>query len=105
MLRDQDRIFTNIYGFADGGLEGARSRGDWDDTKGLVARGRDPIVDEVRKSGLRGRGGAGFVTGPEVVVHAQGGRAPGRTTWSSTPTRASPAPARTGRSSATSRTS
>ena len=63
MLRDQDRIFTNIYGFADGGLKGARERGDWDDTKSLVARGRDTIVDEVRKSGLRGRGGAGFVTG------------------------------------------
>jgi NADH-quinone oxidoreductase subunit F len=63
MLRDQDRIFTNIYGFADGGLKGARARGDWDDTKSLVARGREVIVDEVRKSGLRGRGGAGFVTG------------------------------------------
>jgi NADH-quinone oxidoreductase subunit F len=63
MLRDQDRIFTNIYGFADAGLGGARDRGDWDDTKALAARGRDAIVDEVRKSGLRGRGGAGFVTG------------------------------------------
>jgi NADH-quinone oxidoreductase subunit F len=63
MLRDQDRIFTNVYGFADAGLKGARSRGDWDDTKSLAARGSDAIVDEVRKSGLRGRGGAGFVTG------------------------------------------
>ncbi len=63
MLRDQDRIFTNIYGFADGGLDGARQRGDWDDPGALIARGRTVIVDEVRKSGLRGRGGAGFVTG------------------------------------------
>jgi len=63
MLRDQDRIFTNIYGFDDVGLAGARARGDWDGTKGLVAKGREWIVDEVRTSGLRGRGGAGFSTG------------------------------------------
>ncbi|MFO1128236.1 MAG: NADH-quinone oxidoreductase subunit NuoF [Rhodospirillales bacterium] len=63
MLKDQDRIFTNIYGFADVSLAAARQRGDWDDTGGLIARGRQAIVDEVRKSGLRGRGGAGFVTG------------------------------------------
>jgi NADH-quinone oxidoreductase subunit F len=63
MLRDQDRVFTNIYGFNDPGLRGARSRGDWDNTKSLVSMGRQAIVDEVRKSGLRGRGGAGFVTG------------------------------------------
>jgi len=63
MLRDQDRIFTNIYGLNDTSLGGARSRGDWDGTHGLIAKGRDWIVDEVRKSGLRGRGGAGFGTG------------------------------------------
>ena len=63
MLRDQDRIFTNIYGLADAGLAGARARGDWDGTSGLIAKGRDAIVDEMRKSGLRGRGGAGFATG------------------------------------------
>jgi len=63
MLRDQDRIFTNIYGFGDLSLAGARSRGDWDGTRDLIAKGRAWIVDEVRKSGLRGRGGAGFGTG------------------------------------------
>jgi NADH-quinone oxidoreductase subunit F len=63
MLRDQDRIFTNLYGLDDPGLAGARARGDWDGTRELIQRGRDWIVDEVRKSGLRGRGGAGFVTG------------------------------------------
>ncbi len=63
MLHDRDRIFTNIYGFEDCGLRGAHARGDWDDTKSLAARGREVIVDEIRKSGLRGRGGAGFVTG------------------------------------------
>ena len=63
MLRDADRIFTNLYGFEDVGLEGARARGDWDNTRALIAKGRDWIVDEVKNSGLRGRGGAGFGTG------------------------------------------
>jgi NADH-quinone oxidoreductase subunit F len=63
MLRDQDRIFTNLYGLGEPGLRGAQGRGDWDGTKDLIAKGRTWIVDEVRKSGLRGRGGAGFVTG------------------------------------------
>ncbi len=63
MLRDQDCIFRNLYGQHDWRLAGARARGIWDDTKGLLARGRDAIVDEVKKSDLRGRGGAGFPTG------------------------------------------
>ncbi len=63
MLRDSDRIFTNLYGFEDVGLDGARARGDWDDTRALIAKGRDWIIDEVKSSGLRGRGGAGFGVG------------------------------------------
>jgi len=63
MLRDEDRIFTNLYGFQDAGLAAARKRGDWDGTKALIAKGREWIVEEVKKSGLRGRGGAGFSTG------------------------------------------
>src|SRR3954470_21092704 len=63
MLDDKDRIFTNLYGFQDWGLKGAQARGDWDDTAGLMARGQDTIIDEIKASGLRGRGGAGFPTG------------------------------------------
>ena len=63
MLQDKDRIFTNLYGFEDWGLDGARRRGDWDGTKALLARGREAIIEEMKQSGLRGRGGAGFPTG------------------------------------------
>jgi NADH-quinone oxidoreductase subunit F len=63
MLADKDRIFTNLYGFHDWRLPGARQRGVWDDTKKLIGMGHDGIIDEVKKSGLRGRGGAGFPTG------------------------------------------
>ncbi|MSP81556.1 MAG: NADH-quinone oxidoreductase subunit NuoF [Alphaproteobacteria bacterium] len=63
MLADRDRIFTNLYGVHDWRLAGARSRGDWDCTKELALKGRDWIVDQVKASDLRGRGGAGFPAG------------------------------------------
>jgi NADH-quinone oxidoreductase subunit F len=63
MLADSDRIFTNLYGQHDWRLPAARQRGAWDGTKALIERGHDAIIDEMKKSGLRGRGGAGFPTG------------------------------------------
>jgi NADH-quinone oxidoreductase subunit F len=63
MLQDKDRIFNNIYGIHDRSLKGAMSRGHWDNTKAILDKGRDWIVNEMKASGLRGRGGAGFPTG------------------------------------------
>ena len=63
MLNDADRIFINLYGWKSYDLQSAQKRGDWDNTKDILAKGRDWIIDEMKKSGLRGRGGAGFPTG------------------------------------------
>ena len=63
MLTDRDRIFTNLYGMHDRSLAGARRRGHWDGTAGLIRKGREWIIEQVKASGLRGRGGAGFPTG------------------------------------------
>lgn len=63
MLQDKDRMFTNLYGYYPWNLQDAMKRGAWDGTKALIEKGRDWIVEEMKASGLRGRGGAGFPTG------------------------------------------
>ncbi|AIL65949.1 NADH-quinone oxidoreductase subunit F [Rickettsiales bacterium Ac37b] len=63
MLQNKDRIFTNLYGLDSFSIEDAKKRGDWNNTKEILSKGREWIIEEVKKSGLRGRGGAGFSTG------------------------------------------
>ena len=54
-------VWTHVCAYAT--RQGAMARGDWHRTKDLVVKGTDWIVDQVKKSGLRGRGGAGFPSG------------------------------------------
>ena len=63
MLKDEDRIFKNLYNDLGADLISAKKRGDWKQTDELISKGRDWIIDEIKKSELRGRGGAGFPTG------------------------------------------
>ena len=61
-LTDKDRIFTNLYGYQSPDLKAAMQRGDWDKTADLMKIGQDQIIETIKASGLRGRGGAGFPT-------------------------------------------
>ncbi len=63
MLQDKDRIFTNLYGQEDWGLEGARKRGVWSEIPTIIDLGYEKIIELLKESDLRGRGGAGFPTG------------------------------------------
>jgi NADH-quinone oxidoreductase subunit F len=63
MLEDRDRIFTNLYGYQSPDLKASQARGDWDKTADLMKIGQDAIIETIKASGLRGRGGAGFPTG------------------------------------------
>ena len=63
MLEDKNRIFQNLYNDLGEDLESSKKRGDWKDTKEIITKGRDWIINEIKSSELRGRGGAGFPTG------------------------------------------
>ena len=77
MLSDIDRIFTNLYGFEDWHLPGAQARGDWDGTRDVIIKGREWIVEQIKESGLRGRGGAGFPSGLKMsFMPKEGGDRP-----------------------------
>lgn len=62
-LKDQDRIFQNLYGYYGKDLASAQKRGDWYKTKEILLKGDSWIIDQIKQSGLRGRGGAGFPSG------------------------------------------
>ena len=63
MLKTQDRIFKNLYNQYGWEIENAIKNDDWKDTKNFISKGKDWIINEIKSSELRGRGGAGFPTG------------------------------------------
>ena len=63
MLKPQDRVFQNLHGQDDAFLEGALKRGSWSNTKEILSKDQNEVVELVKSSQLRGRGGAGFSTG------------------------------------------
>ena len=62
MLKNEDKIFTNIYGANSSEISAAIRRGNWDSTKTLLSRGKDWIIEELKASG-RGSGSGRFPTG------------------------------------------
>ena len=78
MLADKDRIFTNLYGRHDWTLAGARERGAWVGTKEFIDSGRDWITNEVKASGLRGRGGRSFTYVASSSASARTSSAPSK---------------------------
>ncbi len=76
MLSDKDRIFTNVYGWQGADLAAAKARGDWDNTKALIKLGHEEVIEQVKASGLRGRGGAGFPNRAEMVIYAERSQRP-----------------------------
>jgi NADH dehydrogenase (ubiquinone) flavoprotein 1 len=69
-LKDQDRIFTNLYGHHGADIKSAMKYGDWHKTKEIILKGHDWLINEIKASGLRGRGGAGFPSGLKFVCPA-----------------------------------
>ena len=70
MLSDKDRIFKNLYNDLGSDIESSFERGDWKDTKSIISKGKDWIINEIKTSELRGRGGAGFPTGLKLsLIH------------------------------------
>jgi len=63
MIKKENIIFNNLYGFDSPFLKSSMARGDWKGIKKIMKKSPQEIIDTIKNSGLRGRGGAGFSTG------------------------------------------
>ena len=62
-MKKENIIFSNLYGKYDESIKGALKRGDWKDISKILKFDKQDIINKIKESGLRGRGGAGFSTG------------------------------------------
>ena len=63
MLKEENKIFKNLYNQFGWEIENSFKRDDWKNTKEIISKGKEWIINEIKLSELRGRGGAGFSTG------------------------------------------
>ena len=62
-MKKENIIFSNLYGKHDESIKGALKRGDWKNISKILKLDKQDIINKIKDSGLRGRGGAGFSTG------------------------------------------
>ena len=62
-MKKENIIFSNLYGKNDESIKGALKRGDWKNISKILKLDKQDIINKIKDSGLRGRGGAGFSTG------------------------------------------
>lgn len=62
-LQRSDLCFPNLEGKEEWAIKGYQSRGGYTGLKEILQTAPDVIIDTLKKSALRGRGGAGFSTG------------------------------------------
>ncbi len=63
LLEDSQKVFNNLYGSAGFSLDIAKKLGDFKDLSEILSKNPQEIIEEIKLSGLKGRGGAGFPTG------------------------------------------
>jgi NADH-quinone oxidoreductase subunit F len=97
-------VYTTLHFDNPSSLDNYVKTGGYEAWKKILAEKPDPasIVDELKKSSLRGRGGAGFPTGLKWSFMPR--KRPGRSIFCATPTNPSRAPARIATSCASTRT-
>lgn len=62
-LKFEDKIFKNLDGQDDWQIKGYKKRGGYKGLDKILKMDRKDIIEQVKESALRGRGGAGFPTG------------------------------------------